>query len=109
MATIRDSLQAINGYPVPQLTLEVIAAERGIDLEMDVTPESVRATAYRGAKADILRWLANAPSVSQGGQSYNLSEAQKKRFLAEANGIYDELGEEAYKASVVYGYKGSRL
>lgn len=109
MATVRDSLQSINGYPIPQRTLDTVAAERGISLFEELTPDVCKGAEYRLAKADLLKWLCNAPNVSQGGQSYSFSPDQRKRFMAEANAIYQDVGGDADKAGQVYGYKGSRL
>lgn len=108
MATKLNYLQAVNAYPIPQATLESIALQRGVELDSECTMADTKTDSLLLAKADILSWLANAPSITQGGQSYSFSEEQRTTFLANAKAIYNEVGDSGNK-SVVYGYKGSRL
>lgn len=110
MATLLDSLKAVNAYPVPLRTLDEVATRRGVTLSDEATKEKLQSREYNLAKADILLWLSFAPNVSQGGQSYSFSEEQRKQFKNAAYGLYDDFGEdEADKPKVTYGYKGSRL
>lgn len=109
MATILESLKSVSAYPVPLRTLVETGERRGLSLNAEATQEELRGKAYRLAVADLLLWLSLAPNVSQGGQSYSFSEEQRKALRNQANGIYDELGEETSSAQPTYGYKGSRL
>lgn len=110
MATLLESLKGVNAYPVPMRTLDEVATRRGVSLASEATQADLTGKAYNLAKADLLLWLANAPNVSQGGQSYSFSEEQIKLFRNEAYTLYDEFEEdEADKPKPVYGYKGSRL
>lgn len=107
MTTILDTLRAINAYPVPAATFERIATLRGLTLEDEITQPLLASTAYRLATADMLRWLADAPNISQGGQNYSFSDQQRARFRNEADAIMDELQQE--QSAIRYGYKGTRL
>lgn len=109
MATLLSSLKGINAYPVPLRTLEEIAAGRGLDLNGEATLEVLRSKDYRLAKADILMWLANAPNISQGGQSYSFSEEQRAYFRRRADALYAECEEEESLSKPKFGYKGKYL
>lgn len=63
---------------------------------------------YKKAVADVLMWLSNAPDVSQGGQSYSMTDDQRKQLRMRAMAIYQETGDDTRKQTI-YGYKGSRL
>lgn len=108
--TNREALLGISGYPIPARTIEAIALRRGVDLEMSAERDTINGYEFRGAEADLLMWLSRAPSISQGGQSYSLSEEQRKDFRRRAQALYAELGESGANASgVSYGYKGENL
>lgn len=105
-----DSLLAISAYPIPQRTIEAAALKRGLDTEAEMLYDMYREAQYRLATADLMMWLYYAPNVSQGGQSYNLTDAQREDFRRRARAIYDELGDEDDKNSGIrYGYKGENL
>ena len=105
-----QSLQAATAYPVPLETIEAIAARRSVELDSEATQELLTGSSYRLALADIYMWLFLAPDVTQGGQSYSLTDEQRKNFRRMALAIYGELEEEAEEgAGVTYGYKGDRL
>lgn len=107
MATYADILQSVNAYPIPHRTLEGICISRGIKSDDIATTDGVQGEAYRLAHADLLMWLADAPNVSQGGQSYSFSEDQRSRFRMEAMKVFDELENKTKKT--IFGYKGSKL
>lgn len=108
--TIREALQGVNAYPVPGTALASIAARRGLDLDGEASADVILGKPYRLATADILMWLSIAPDVSQGGQSYSFTDAQRQQFRSRANAIYGECGEDAAAGSGTgYGYQGSRL
>lgn len=106
MATIVDNLRALSAYPIPASTLVTIAEGRGLRPYDDWREEMN--TQYQKAVADVLMWLSNAPDVSQGGQSYSMTDDQRKHLRARAMAIYQETGDDARKQTI-YGYKGSRL
>jgi hypothetical protein len=103
--TILEALKGINPYPIALRTLNEIAERRGVSL--DAEPDFT-SRAYKLSVADVYKYLAYAPNVSQGGQSYSFSEEQRKHMLDLAKSIYDEEEEEALPKTR-YGYKGSRL
>lgn len=100
-------LKAVNAYPVPHSTLTSLCVGRGLDPEGAATAESLQSREYRLTRADLLMWLADAPNVSQGGQSFTFSEDQRQRMRQEAQGVLDEL--DGDNARNIYGYKGDRL
>lgn len=109
MATVLETLKGVSAYPVPFRTLVEIAEARALPLNDIATAEIINGRAYRLAKADLLLWLALAPNISQGGQSYSFGDEQRRLFRSQANALFDELGEAASVAGATYGYKGSRL
>lgn len=105
MATIVESLRALNAYPIPTQALVSIAEGRGLspyDNVFDIKN-------YTLATADVYMWLSNAPDVSQGGQSYSFTDEQRKFFRQQAKAIYESTGEAAATKTTIYGYKGTRL
>lgn len=111
MVTLLDTLKSVNAYPIPLAFIETAAARRGLALDTAVTTEAVATREYRLTRADLLWWLSEAPSISQGGQSYSFDSEQRQKFRNEALATYAELEEEEESASpkTIYGYKGSRL
>ncbi len=108
--TILDALRGVNAYPIPLRTLVDTARGRGLDAAGEATEDALSSAAYRLAEADLLYWLAFAPDVSQGGQSYSFSDEQRKQLRLHAKAVYDELGGDADSATAVpYGYKGAWL
>lgn len=112
MATIPsifDALVGLTPYPVQPSTLQVILLHRGLDGTAAVTADTLNSVAYRLAVADVYAHLADAPSVSQGGQSYSFSEAQAEDYRNRANAIYAALSPSDAESGIRYGYKGDRL
>lgn len=108
--TILDSLLAVSAYPIPQRTVEAYATKRGLEITDDMDESLYADRGYRLATADLMLWLYFAPSVSQGGQSYSLTDAQRAEFRRRALKIYDELGDEdGMNNGIRYGYKGEDL
>ena len=109
MATVLESLQAVNAYPVPLRTLVEVAEARGLSLSESATKELLGSEAYNLALADLLLWLSLAPNISQGGQSYSFSEDQRTQLRNRASALYAQYGDDGAASKPVYGYKGSRL
>lgn len=110
MTTILDAIKGVTLYPLPSRTIEQAAVRRGCDLTEEATQDRLIGAAYNLTKADILKWLASAPNVSQGGQSYSFTEEQRQQFRNEANALYREFGaDDSSVTKPLYGYKGSRL
>lgn len=109
-ANVLEALKGINAYPIPFRTLVEVGSGRGIDLSEYATQEVLQGKAYNLAVADLLMWLALAPNVTQGGQSYSFTDEQRTQFKNRARDLYDEFGaDEAATPKALYGYKGSRL
>lgn len=111
MATILESLKGVNAYPVPLRTLVETAERRGLNLTSEATREAMGKADYNLAVADILLWLAFAPDISQGGQSFSFTDEQRLQFRRRANALYETFGtdEDTAVHKPTYGYKGSRL
>lgn len=110
MATILESLKSVNAYPIPLRSLVETAEGRGLTLSDEATKEVMTSRAYRLAVADLLLWLAIAPDITQGGQSYSFTDEQRKLLRSRATAVYGEFDENvAGVGGVAYGYKGSRL
>ena len=109
MATYIEHLKGITPYPIPQRTLVETGERRGVPLTADAPPQALSGKAYRLARADLLLWLSLAPDISQGGQNYSFSDAQRERMRGEAMAIYRALEPAQATAIPTFGYKGDRL
>ncbi|HBC22169.1 MAG TPA: hypothetical protein DC009_08950 [Porphyromonadaceae bacterium] len=109
MATYLECLKGINAYPVPLRTVAEAAERRGLTLSAEASAEGLLGREYRLVRADLLLWLSLAPNISQGGQSFSLSEDQRKALRREAQAAYDELEPGQAAATATFGYKGDRL
>ncbi len=110
MATILETLQGVNAYPVPLRTLDGVATDRGLTLTDEATQEVLRGRAYNLALADLHLWLSYAPNIAQGGQSYSFSDEQRTQFRNRARGLYKKFEDSDTAATKpIYGYKGDRL
>jgi hypothetical protein len=109
MATVLETLKAVNAYPVPLRTFIETAEQRCLTLNEEATREVLTGRGYRLAYADLLLWLSLAPNITQGGQSYSFTDEQRQQFRNQAKALYDECGEVSVAAKPIYGYKGSRL
>jgi len=105
--TLIDYLRGLTNYPVSEEALQSILSKRGAT---DRTQYDGKAQSLL-AMADLYRWLSTAPDISQGGQSYSLSDNIREYYRKRARELYKAGGEpvEEVKAKVQYGYKGERL
>lgn len=109
MATVLESLKGISAYPIPLRALVESAKRRGLDLDEEVSQERITSKVYKVVKADLLSWLALAPNITQGGQSFSFTDEQRQQLRNQAKTLYDECGEVSAASKPIYGYKGSRL
>lgn len=112
MKSVLEALVAVTGYPIPERTVETAALRRGLSVTGEPTAETVASRAFRLCEADLCMWLYYAPNVSQGGQSYSFTDAQREMYRQRAKAIYKALGEDDSESStsgVKYGYKGQWL
>lgn len=110
MATILDSFKGINAYPIPQRTITDIVEGRGLSATDEATNEVRKSAKYNLAKSDLYKWLASAPNIAQGGQSYSFSEPERIYLRNEASSLYKEhcaVGNPQGKSK--FGHKGSKL
>lgn len=106
--TTLEALKGISAYPIPLRTIAETAERRGVDLANEAAAQ-MSDKAYRLAKADLLLWLAFAPNISQGGQSYSFDAEQRREFRRQAAAIYRELEPDKAEITATFGYKGDRL
>lgn len=105
--TLSEYLRGLTNYPVPEEALQSILSTRGLGAESDTDSDKLRYL----VTADLYSWLSTAPDISQGGQSYSLSDNIREYYRKRARELYQAGGEpvEEVKAKVQYGYKGERL
>ena len=106
--TINEALRSVNAYPIPERTIKEVCERRGLEPCAEAGVSVLDSTDFRLAKADLLLWLSYAPNVSQGGQSYSFTDEQRKRFLNEAQSIFDE-ADDGIAVTTRFGYKGDVL
>lgn len=107
--TVLESLKGINAYPIPRRTLLRIIEYRNLWINDDANADLMRSKEYQLAKADLLIWLAGAPNVTQGGQSFTFTDEQRNGFRRQAREIYEQSEPESNIGCVTFGYKGDRL
>lgn len=105
---VKEALKSINAYPIPLYTIQDVADSRGIDLEADADAGLRQTTAFRLAKADVLKWLSEAPNISQAGISYSFTEEERRMMRRQAQSIYNELGVDGGMKGK-FGYMGERF
>ncbi len=106
--TILDSLRGINAYPISLRTLDEAMTRRGLNGLDEATQEVLQGKDYNLAIADLLIWLACAPAISQGGQSYSFTDEQRQQFRNRAHQLWDGYDDDGL-STTQYGYKGDRF
>lgn len=103
--TLREHLRGLTNYPVSEEALDSILARRGGG---SYTPGDGNTLL---AIADLYCWLSTAPDVSQGGQSYSLTDEIRRNYRRKANAYYRLCGEpeSVTQETTTFGYKGDRL
>ena len=111
--TLLETLKAaVTAYPIAPQTIEAWATYWGLDLQQQATPPLMQSQEYRLVKADLWDWLALAPNISQGGQTYSFTDEQRTLFKQRAASIRSSVEldpDEQPAATSLYGYKGSTL
>ena len=104
--TLSEYLRGLTNYPVSEEALQSIVRRRGLDGK-STTADAKR---FSLVTADVYRWLSTAPDISQGGQSYSLSDNIRESYRRRANGLYRAGGEpeSVLEEHPRYGYKGER-
>lgn len=106
--TLREYLRGLTNYPVSEEALDSILARRGGEI---FTPGDDGTKQSLLAMADLYSWLSTAPDVSQGGQSYSLTDEIRRHYRRKANAYYRLCGEHesVTQETATFGYKGERL
>ena len=111
--TLLETLQAaVTAYPIAPQTIEAWATYWGLDLQQQATPPLMQSQEYRLVKADLWDWLALAPNISQGGQTYSFTDEQRTLFKQRALSLRNSVTlepETLEQGGTLYGYKGSTL
>lgn len=109
--TTLQSLRSLSAYPVSSATIENIAEEAGIAADTELTPEVRKSAAYKRAKAHTYLYLASAPNISQNGVSFSFSSEERKRFMATAKQLLQEIGDDTscLGSGQRYGYMGENF
>ena len=105
--TLIDYLRGLTNYPVPEEALQSILSKRGLDGKSTMTDDKLLCL----VTADLYSWVALAPDISQGGQSYSLTDNIREYYRRRANELYQAGGEpeSVLEEHPRYGYKGDRL
>lgn len=103
--TIQEALRSITNYPIPQRTLQRVAAGAGYLLDDVITAEEISSPPFKIAEARLKLWLASAPNISEGGVSFSFSESERRQLRSEAESILSEEGLQGPR----HGYKGEYL
>jgi len=104
MTTIQ-ALQAINVFPIPTVTLEVICLDRELIGSTVYTKLIGDSQNYQLATADVYLYLAGQPSLTEQEAGINNAISVKGRFLGLANKIYGTYGDPKYSGGK-YGFNG---
>ena len=95
MKTIREALLDEIIYPIPEGLVENRLITRDLDGDAELDYDVATSKGYRGCFADCLVALVQAVNFSESDKSVGtLTDEVKKKLLARANSIYDEIGEE---------------
>lgn len=91
MKTIKQALIDEIGYPIGEGAIENKIIARELDGADNYTSEVANSKPYKGALADCLYLLLDAPNVSEAGKS--LSLADRRIILDKVNSLRNEIGE----------------
>lgn len=105
--TILEALKSLSGYPVAISTIERITQSLSLDANAEITNEMHSNPLYKRATAEVYMFLIEAPTVSQGGVHYAISNAQRTVLKKKVAHIYAELGLKNPFSKPKFGYKGS--
>lgn len=106
--TLSDYLRGLTNYPLSEEALQSILSKRGASYDTNAIGDDQLLCL---TTADVYRWLSTAPDISQGGQSYSLSDNIREYYRRRANELYRAGGEpeSVLEEHPRYGYKGERL
>lgn len=93
MKTVRQALIDEIHYPISQGFIDNRLMSRGLYPEDELTIEVLKCNEFKGAVADCLWSLIEAPNISEADKSISLAE--RDLILKKANAIYLSIGEKA--------------
>lgn len=93
MKTVRQALIDEIHYPISEGFVENKLFSRGLDPDDELTIDVLKSNEFKGAVADCLWSLIEAPSFSEADKSISL--ADRDIILRKANSIYLSIGEKA--------------
>ena len=94
MKTISQALKDEIHYPLGDGFIENKLLSRGLNGEEIITAEIMAEKSFKGAVADCLISIIEAPNFSESDISVSLSSADKEHILKRANRLYAAIGEE---------------
>ena len=93
MKTVRQALIDEIHYPISEGFVENKLLSRGLSPDDELTIDVLKSNEFKGAVADCLWSLIEAPSFSEADKSISL--ADRDIILRKANSIYLSIGEKA--------------
>lgn len=93
MKTVKQALIDEIHYPISEGFVENKLLSRGIGPDYELTVDVLKSNGFRGAVADCLWSLIEAPSFSEADKSISL--ADRDIILKKVNSIYLSIGEKA--------------
>ena len=93
MKTIRQSLLDEIHYPISEGFVENRLLSRGLNPDEELSLDVLNSVEFRGAVADCLWSLIEAPSISEADKSISLGD--REIILRKVNSIYQSIGENA--------------
>lgn len=92
MKTIGQALVDEIHYPISVGMIENKLIMRGLDYEGEFDIDVAKSSAFKGAVADCLYSLIEAPNISEADKSISLSD--KSLILNKVNALYKSIGEQ---------------
>ena len=93
MKTVRQALIDEIHYPISEGFVENKLYSRGIDPDDELTIDVLKSNEFKGAVADCLWSLIEAPNFSEADKSISL--ADRNVILRKVNSLYLSIGESA--------------
>lgn len=100
MKTILQAITDEISYPIGKGLIENKIISRGLDGEEEFTIDVAKTNEYKGAIADCLYALIDAPNFSEA--DIHISLADRDMILRKANAIYAAIGESTFDEPMVY-------
>lgn len=89
--TVAQALKDEIHYPLPDGFIANRCLDRDLDGEAEITAEIKKSNAFKGAAADCLWSLLQAPNISEAGVSISLPD--RDSIIKLMNSYYNEIGE----------------